>query len=94
MIGIAAAGYRNGYPRHAPSGTPVVVIGKRSVLVGRVSMDMIAVDLTEIQDAKVGCYVALWGGDLPIEAVASAANTIPSELLCKINKRVDVQIRN
>lgn len=94
MIGIAAVGYGDGYPRHAPSGTPIIVNGKRSVIVGRVSMDMLAVDITDIQGAEVGSSVELWGANLPIEVVASAVNTIPSELLCKINKRVDMQIRN
>lgn len=86
-IGIAAIGYGDGYPRHAPSGTPVLVNGRRQQLVGRVSMDMIAVDLRG-NDAGVGDPVTLWGRDLPVEEIARAAGTIPYELLCGVTQRV------
>ncbi|HET6724473.1 MAG TPA: alanine racemase [Gammaproteobacteria bacterium] len=86
-IGIAAIGYGDGYPRHAPNGTPVLVNGRRQQLVGRVSMDMIAVDLRG-NDAAVGDPVTLWGSGLPVEEIARAAGTIPYELLCGVTQRV------
>ncbi len=87
-VGVAAAGYGDGYPRHAPSGTPVLVRGRRAALVGRVSMDMILVDLRGVPDARPGDPVTLWGPGLPVEAVAAAAGTIPYELLCAVSGRV------
>ena len=87
-VGIVAAGYGDGYPRNAPSGTPIVVNGVRAGLVGRPSMDMLAVDLRNTPDAKVGDPVELWGRQLPVEEVARAANTIPYELLCSVQKRL------
>lgn len=89
-IGIVACGYADGYPRHAPTGTPVLINGQRSQLIGRVSMDMLAVDLTDIADADVGSPVELWGRNLPIDEVASAAGTISYELMCAIAPRVPV----
>ena len=80
-VGIVAAGYGDGYPRHAQPGTPVQVNGQRASLVGRVSMDSIYVDLRDIE-ASVGDEVELWGGDLPVDAVAQTAGTIAYELLC------------
>jgi alanine racemase len=91
-IGIAAIGYGDGYPRHAPNGTPVQVKGQQVSLVGRVSMDMIAVDLRKLPDAKVGDQVMLWGAALPVERVAQAADTIPYELLCGVTQRVKFSI--
>lgn len=88
LIGIAAIGYADGYPRHAPNGTPVLVNGQRMPLAGRVSMDMIAVDLTQQPDAKVGDEVILWGKGLPVEEIAKQAGTISYELLTHVNKRV------
>jgi len=87
-IGIAAIGYGDGYPRHAPNGTPVLVNDARAPLVGRVSMDMIAVDLCMQPDARVGDTVVLWGPELPVEEIARAAGTIAYELLCGVTQRV------
>lgn len=87
-IGVAAIGYGDGYPRHAPSGTPVLVAGLRAALVGRVSMDMIVVDLQEVPDARIGDPVVLWGDGLPVEEIAAAANTISYELFCRLTRRV------
>ncbi len=91
-IGIAAIGYGDGYPRHAPSGTPVLVAGRAARLAGRVSMDMIALDLTDVPEAEVGTPVTLWGSSLPVETIATAAGTIAYELLCGITGRVHVQV--
>ncbi len=87
-IGIVACGYADGYPRHAPTGTPVLVNGQRTQLLGRVSMDMLNVDLTGIPDAQVGSEVTLWGAGLPVDDVAQAAGTIGYELMCSITPRV------
>jgi alanine racemase len=87
-IGVAAIGYGDGYPRHAPPGTAVLVNGKPAAIVGRVSMDLMAVDLRELPDARVGDPVLLWGVDLPIEHVAEAAGTIGYELSCGLTRRV------
>ncbi|MDP2784870.1 MAG: alanine racemase [Sulfurimicrobium sp.] len=87
-IGVVACGYADGYPRHAPSGTPVLVNGLRSRVVGRVSMDMLTVDLSNIPDANIGAPVTLWGQGLPVEEVAAAAGTISYELLCAVAQRV------
>lgn len=89
-IGIAAIGYADGYPRHAPSGTAVLVAGKQAKLAGRVSMDMIAIELGAGSEAKVGDPVVLWGDGLPVEVVARAAGTIAYELLCRVSARVHV----
>jgi len=87
-IGIAAIGYGDGYPRHAPSGSPVLVNGQRARTVGRVSMDLLAIDLGPIANAKVGDPVVLWGKGLAVEEVAAAAGTIGYELTCGITRRV------
>lgn len=87
-IGVAAIGYGDGYPRHAPSGAPVRVNGKPATLAGRVSMDMICIDLSEHPDARVGDEVILWGEGLPVDEVATAAGTISYELLCGVGSRV------
>jgi alanine racemase len=89
-IGVVACGYADGYPRHAPNGTPVIVDGVRTKIVGRVSMDMITVDLTPISSARIGSKVTLWGDDLPIDEVAGAAGTIGYELMCAIAPRVKI----
>ena len=91
-IGIAAIGYGDGYPRHAPNGTPVLVNGVRVPLVGRVAMDMIAVDLGKTSRAAVGDPVVLWGAELPVEEIARAAGTIPYELLCGVTQRVKFSV--
>ena len=88
-IGIVAMGYADGYPRHARNGTPILVGDREATLVGRVSMDMISIDLTNAPQARVGTHVVLWGEGLPIERVAAAADTIGYELICKIMPRVE-----
>lgn len=89
-IGVVACGYADGYPRHAPTGTPVLVNGVRSQLVGRVSMDMLTVDLTPCPEAQVGDPVVLWGEGLPADEVAASAGTISYELFCALAPRVPV----
>ena len=89
-VGIVACGYADGYPRHAPHGTPVLVDGQPTTLVGRVSMDMLAVDLSGIAGARVGSPVVLWGDNLPIDTVANAAATIGYELMCAVAPRVRI----
>ena len=89
-IGVVACGYADGYPRHAMDGTPVLVNGVRTRMVGRVSMDMITVDVTDIADAKVGSAVTLWGRGLPVDDVAQASDTIGYELMCAIAQRVQI----
>jgi alanine racemase len=89
-VGVVACGYADGYPRHAPHGTPVLVDGVRTTLVGRVSMDMMTVDLTPIPNARIGSKVVLWGDGLPIDDVANAAGTIGYELMCALAPRVRV----
>lgn len=87
-VGVVAAGYGDGYPRHAESGTPVLVNGKRVELIGRASMDMLTVDLRSQPQAKTGDPVVLWGEGLPVEEVANHAGTIPYEVLCAVHKRL------
>ena len=87
-VGVVAAGYGDGYPRHVPNGTPVLVNGVRVPLVGRVSMDMLTVDLRSQPDARPGDPVVLWGEGLPVEEVAESAGTIPYDLLCRVMPRV------
>ncbi|HXZ06778.1 MAG TPA: alanine racemase, partial [Paraburkholderia sp.] len=90
-IGIVACGYADGYPRIAPEGTPVIVDGVLTRLVGRVSMDMITVDLTPCPTANVGSRVELWGTNLPIDDVAASCGTIGYELMCAVAQRVPVR---
>jgi len=87
-VGVAAIGYGDGYPRHAGSGTPVLVNGRRAPLAGRVSMDMVCIDLRGHPEAAVGDPVVLWGEGLPVEEVARHAGTIGYELLCRVTRRV------
>ena len=89
-VAIVACGYADGYPRHAPTGTPVLVNGKRARLVGRVSMDMISVDVSDLTDARVGIPVTLWGEGLPADEVGAAAGTLSYELFTKLTARVPV----
>jgi alanine racemase len=90
-VGVVACGYADGYPRHAPSGTPITVAGIRTTLVGRVSMDMITVDLTAVPHAHIGTSVTLWGeGGPSVDEVARSAGTIGYELLCAVAPRVPV----
>jgi alanine racemase len=88
MLGVVAIGYADGYPRYARLGTPVLVNGQRASLVGRVSMDMITVDLGTHSRAKAGDAVTLWGEGLPVEEIALCANTIPYTLVCGVTQRV------
>jgi alanine racemase len=87
-LGVVACGYADGYPRHAPTGTPVLVAGRRARIVGRVSMDMLTVDLTDIPEARVGSPAVLWGEGLSADEVATAAGTVSYELLCALAPRV------
>ena len=87
-IAVIACGYADGYPRHAPSGTPVLVDGQRAPIAGRVSMDKITVDVTDVPLARVGSQVQLWGDRLAVDEVANAAGTIGYELLTAIAARV------
>ncbi|WP_312453945.1 catabolic alanine racemase DadX [Pseudescherichia sp.] len=89
-IGIVAVGYADGYPRHAPDGTPVLVDGVRSGTVGTVSMDMLAVDLTPCPQAGIGTPVELWGSEIKIDDVAAAAGTVGYELMSALAPRVPV----
>ena len=95
--GIVACGYADGYPRTAPNGTPVLVEGLRSQTLGRVSMDMLAVDLTTLPQAGLGSEVTLWGRSsqgavLPVDEVAASVGTLGYELLCALSPRVPVQV--
>jgi alanine racemase len=94
-VGVVACGYADGYPRHAPTGTPIVVAGQMTRTLGRVSMDKLCVDLSELDEkVGVGATVILWGraGEviLPADAVAQAAGTISYELFCALAPRVPV----
>jgi alanine racemase len=87
-IGTIAIGYGDGYPRHAPNGTPVLVNGQRAPLTGRVSMDAISIDLTGLEHVNVGDPVELWGKNLPVNELAAAAGTIGYEILAGLTGRV------
>ncbi|HBZ93837.1 MAG TPA: alanine racemase, partial [Pseudomonas sp.] len=87
-IATVSCGYADGYPRHAPSGTPVLVEGQRAALAGRVSMDMLAGDITDLPGAAADSPVELWGANLPLDEVAAACGTIGYELLTKVTARV------
>ena len=93
-IGVVACGYADGYPRSAPSGTPVAVDGVRTVTVGRVAMDMLMVDLEPVPGARPGFAVELWGDIVPIDAVARASGTIGYELMCALAQRVPVHVED
>jgi alanine racemase len=92
-IGVVACGYADGYPRHAPNGTPVLVDGQRVPIAGRVSMDMLTVDLSNVPAARIGSDVVLWGEGLPVDEVANAAGTVGYELLCAVAPRVRFEVR-
>jgi alanine racemase len=93
-IGVVACGYADGYPRQAPDGAPVLVDGVRCALAGRVSMDMLTVDLSAAPAAGPGAGVTLWGDGLPIDEVAQAAGTIGYELMCAVAPRVAMIARD
>ena len=90
-VGVVAYGYGDGYPRHAQTGTPVLVRGIRTQVIGHCSMDMMTVDLRAVPDARFGEPVTLWGVGLPIEEVARASGTIPYELLCRVRMRAQYE---
>ena len=92
-VGVVACGYADGYPRHAPTGTPILVGGRRTRTLGRVSMDMLACDLSHLPEAGVGTPVTLWGDGLAADEVAAAAGTISYELFCALAPRVPVSVR-
>ena len=92
-IAILAAGYGDGLPRHLENGTPVLIGGARYPLVGRVSMDMIAVDVTGAPKVVTGNKAIIWGVGLPVEDVAKHADTIPYELLCGVSQRVPLELK-
>lgn len=87
-VGVAAIGYGDGYPRNVPAGTPVLIDGVRVPIIGRVSMDLMTLDLRGLPGARVGDRVVLWGPELPVEQIAAAAGTISYELTCGIPRRV------
>jgi alanine racemase len=92
VLGVAAAGYADGYPWHVGAGTPVGIRDRIAPLVGRVSMDMLTVDLTDIPGASAGDRVILWGDGPTVEEIAGAARTIPWALMTGINRRVAVRV--
>jgi alanine racemase len=92
-IAILAAGYGDGLPRHLANGTPVLIGGARYPLVGRVSMDMIAVDVTGAPKVSNGSRAIVWGEGLPVEEIAAHAGTIPYELLCGVSQRVPLELK-
>ncbi|WP_419811866.1 alanine racemase [Bacterioplanoides sp.] len=87
-IAVVAIGYGDGYPRQAPCGTPIMINGHRCELVGRVSMDMITVDISEFDDIEIGDVVELWGEQIDVDEIASLCNTIAYELFCQLTPRV------
>jgi len=91
-IAVIAAGYGDGYPRGVGSGTPVLVGGHRAHVVGRVSMDMLTVDVTSLPGVVPGDEVVLWGEGLPVEEIALHAGTIPYELICGVSQRVHLEV--
>jgi alanine racemase len=90
-IGVVSCGYADGYPRHAPNGTPIAVAGKLTHTLGRVSMDMLFVDITLIPEAGIATKVEMWGNQVPVDDVAHAAGTISYELLCAVAPRVPLK---
>jgi alanine racemase len=87
-VGVVAIGYADGYPRHAVDGTPVAVAGRMTHLIGRVSMDLLTIDLTALPEVLVGDRVELWGRQVPADAVARASDTIAYQLFVNLNRRV------
>jgi len=85
-VGLVAIGYADGYPRSAPTGTPVCIDGKLSRIIGRVSMDMLTVDLTNLPEARIGSRVELWGRTISVNDVAQRVGTISYELLCNVKR--------
>jgi len=92
-MAVVAAGYGDGYPRSTGAGAPVQVGGRRAALIGRVSMDMITVDVTDLPGVEVGDPVVLWGAEVPVEEVAAHAGTIAYELICGVSQRVQIEVQ-
>lgn len=92
QVGVVGLGYGDGYPRHAPSGTPVLIRGQQVPVIGRVSMDLVTVDLRGLPAAAIGDEVILWGDGLPIETIAGSAGTIGYELVCRLTSRVRYEV--
>lgn len=92
-MAVVAAGYGDGYPRNVPSGAPVQVNGRRAPLIGRVSMDMVTVDVTDLPPVAVGDPAVLWGEGVPVEEIAQRAGTIAYELICGVSQRVKHEVR-
>ena len=92
-LAVVAAGYGDGYMRNTENGTPVLVNSRQAPIAGRVSMDMLTVDVTELPQVAIGDLVVLWGNGLPVETVATAAGTIAYELVCRVGQRVHVEVR-
>jgi alanine racemase len=93
-IGIVSIGYADGYPSNAPNGTPVLINGKRTVTTGRVSMDMLAIDLSPAPDAQIGDSVTLWGDDLSLDEIAEHTGILSYNLTCSIANRVAREYKN
>ena len=91
-VGIVACGYADGYPRHASNGTPIAVHGQMTQTIGRVSMDMLYADLTDIAPAGIGSAVEMWGQQVPVDSVAEACGTVGYELLCAVAPRVTMKV--
>jgi len=91
-VAILAGGYGDGLLRSLPNGAPVIISGRRAPLAGRVSMDMIAVDVTDLPPVHPGERAELWGATLPVEEVAAVAGTLPYELVCGISQRVPIEL--
>jgi alanine racemase len=87
QLATIAIGYADGYPRHARNGTPVLINGQRAVLAGRVSMDLITVDISDCHEVNIGDEAILWGQGLPAEEIASYAETISYQLFTSVSKR-------
>jgi len=92
-MAVVAAGYGDGYPRGMPNGAPVQINGRRAPLIGRVSMDMISVDVTDLPPVALGDPVVLWGEGVPVEEIAQCAGTIAYELICGVSQRVKHEVR-
>jgi alanine racemase len=88
IIGVVPVGYGDGYPRHITANTPIWINGCKAPIVGRISMDMMTIDLTDCPNPRIGDSVELWGSHIPIEVIANHANTIAYELMCQVTQRV------
>jgi alanine racemase len=87
-VGIVSCGYADGYPSNTPNGAPVAICGRRTVTLGRVSMDMLAIDLSAIPEAQPGAFAQLWGGDVSLDEVAAHTGILSYNLTCSVTARV------